>query len=71
MQTNAVKLAVIAPLAVECEFWPEDGGWGGACYEFPLTIRGSSFEDAKKNMERALQTHIESVLRKHKQEQAA
>jgi hypothetical protein len=71
MQTNAVKLAVIAPLAIECEFWPEDGGWSGVCYEFPLTIRASSFEDAKRDMGGALQAQIESILRKHKQEHAA
>jgi len=38
----------------------------GSCAELALAVRGNSFEDAKKNMEVALQTRIEAVLRKDK-----
>jgi predicted RNase H-like HicB family nuclease len=30
-----------------------------------LSVLGSSFEDAKRKMEAALQAHIERVLREH------
>jgi len=65
MTTHAVKLKVIAGVPEDCSFWLEDDGWNGVCEELSLTVRGSSFEDAKTKMEVALQAHIESVLRKH------
>jgi predicted RNase H-like HicB family nuclease len=46
-------------------FWLEDDGWNGVCENLSLSVRGGSFEDVKRNMEAALQTHIESVLREH------
>jgi predicted RNase H-like HicB family nuclease len=66
MLPNAVKLAVSAPVPMECEFSTEDDGWKGSCVELSLTVRGSNFEEAKKNMEVALQTAIASVLRDRK-----
>jgi len=36
-----------------------------------LTVRGSSFEDAKKNMATELQAHIERILREHPKEKCA
>jgi len=65
MTSHAVKLKVIAGVPKDCSFWLEDDGWDGVCEELSLTVRGSSFEDAKTKMEAALQAHIESVLRKH------
>ena len=65
MTAHAVKLKVIAGIAKDCSFWTEDDGWSGVCEELAVTVRGSSFEDAKTKMEAALQTRIESVLRKH------
>ena len=44
-------------------FWPEDDGWSGVCEKLSVIVRGGSFEDAKKNMEAALQEHIERILR--------
>jgi predicted RNase H-like HicB family nuclease len=63
MLPNAVKLAVTASVPLECECWTEDDGWKGACVELSVTVHGSNFEEAKKNMEAALQTAVESVLR--------
>ena len=60
-----VTLKVSANVPKDCSFWPEDDSWNGVCEELSLTVRGSSFEDAKRKMEAALQAHIESVLRKH------
>jgi hypothetical protein len=37
------------------QFWLEDDGWNGVCEELSVTVRGSSFEDAKTKMEAALQ----------------
>ena len=65
MTAHAVKLKVSANVPKDCSFWTEDDGWNGVCEELSLTVRGSSFEDAKRKMEAALQAHIESVLRKH------
>jgi predicted RNase H-like HicB family nuclease len=65
MTAPAVKLKVIAGVPKDCGFRLEDDGWSGVCEELSLTVRGSSFEDAKRSMEAALQAHIESILRKH------
>jgi len=64
MAARAVKLKVFASVPKVCSFWLENDGWSGACEELSLTVHGSSFEDAKRKMETALQAHIESVLRK-------
>jgi hypothetical protein len=37
------------------QFWLEDDGCNGVCEELSVTVRGSSFEDAKTKMEAALQ----------------
>jgi predicted RNase H-like HicB family nuclease len=65
MTAYAVKLKVVAGVPNDCSFWTENDGWNGACEELSLTVRGSSFEDAKRKMEAALQAHIENVLRQH------
>ena len=63
MKSEAVSLPVIAGIPLDCSFWPEDDGWSGVCERLSVIVRGSSFEDAKKNMETALQEHIERILR--------
>jgi predicted RNase H-like HicB family nuclease len=63
MTAHPVTLKVSANVPKDCSFWPEDDGWTGVCEELSLTVRGSSFEDAKRKMEAGLQAHIESVLR--------
>jgi hypothetical protein len=63
MTGHPVTLKVSANVPKDCSFWPEDDGWNGVCEELSLTVRGSSFEDAKRKMEAGLQAHIESVLR--------
>jgi predicted RNase H-like HicB family nuclease len=65
MTAHVVKLKVIAGIAKDCSFWTEDDGWSGVCEELAITVRGSSFEDAKAEMAAALQEHIEIVLRTH------
>jgi predicted RNase H-like HicB family nuclease len=65
MTSQATKLMVTAGIPKDCIFQLEDDGWNGVCEELSVTVRGSSFEDAKRKMEAALQAHIESVLRKH------
>ena len=64
MTAHAVKLKVFASVPKDCSFWLEDDGWNGVCDELSLTVRGSSFEDAKTKMEAEIQAHIESILRK-------
>ena len=63
MKSEAVSLPVIAGVPLDCSFWPEDDGWSGVCERLSVIVRGSSFEDAKKNMETTLQEHIKRLLR--------
>jgi predicted RNase H-like HicB family nuclease len=63
MQTHAVTVPVITPVPIECTFWPEDDGWKGACMELGVAVPGGNFEEAKKNVEKALQEYISAVLR--------
>jgi predicted RNase H-like HicB family nuclease len=65
MTAEVVKLEVAASVPKACAFCLEDDGWNGVCEELSLSVLGSSFEDAKRKMEAALQAHIESVLREH------
>jgi len=65
MASQAVNLEVTASVPIECDFWPEDDGWKGECKSLSVTVSGSSFEDAKKNMAGELQVHIERILREH------
>jgi hypothetical protein len=65
MTAQAIKLKVTASVPKDCIFQLEDDGWNGVCDELSVTVRGSSFEDAKRKMEAALQAQIEKVLRKH------
>ena len=65
MTAQAIKLKVTASVPKDCIFQLEDDGWNGVCDELSVTVRGSSFEDAKRKMEAALQVQIEKVLRKH------
>jgi hypothetical protein len=70
MTSQVVKLQVTASIPIECEFWSEDDGWKGLCRSPSVTVRGSSFEDAKKNMAAELQTQIEGILREHPKKSA-
>jgi hypothetical protein len=65
MTSQVVNLQVTASIPIDCDFWPEDDGWKGLCKSLSVTVRGSSFEDAKKNMAVELQRHIEKILREH------
>jgi hypothetical protein len=65
MASEVVTLEVMATIPIECDFWSQDDGWQGLCKSLPLTVRGSSFEDAKKNMAGELQVYIEKLLREH------
>ena len=65
MTSQAIKLKVTASVPKDCIFQLQDDGWNGVCEELSVTVRGDSFEDAKREMETALQAHIEGVLRKH------
>ena len=62
MTSEVVNLEVTASIPIDCDFWSEDDGWKGKCKSLPVTVRGSSFEDAKKNMAGELQVHIERTL---------
>jgi hypothetical protein len=62
MTAQKVSLQVTASIPINCDFWSEDDGWKGFCKRASVTVRGSSFEDAKKNMASELQAHIERIL---------
>ena len=63
MSSQVVNLQVTASVPINCDFWSEDDGWKGFCKSPSITVRGSSFEDAKKNMASELQAQIERILR--------
>jgi predicted RNase H-like HicB family nuclease len=65
MTSEVVNLEVTASIPIDCDFWSEDDGWKGKCKSLSVTVRGSSFEDAKKNMAGELRVHIERILREH------
>jgi hypothetical protein len=65
MTSEVVNLQVTASIPVDCDFWSEDDNWKGLCKNPWVTVCGSSFEDAKKNMATELQVHIERILREH------
>jgi len=65
MKSEAVSLPVIAGVPLDCSFWHEDDGWSGVCERLSVIVRGSGFEDAKKNMETALQEQVERILREY------
>ena len=65
MTSQVVSLQVTASVPIDCDFWSEDDGWKGHCNGLSVTVRGSSFEDAKKNMAAELQADIERLLREH------
>jgi hypothetical protein len=67
MTSQVVNLQVTASIPIDCDFWSEDDGWKGLCKSPSLTVRGGSFEDAKKNMAIELQAYIEKILREHPQ----
>jgi hypothetical protein len=50
MTSQVVNLQVTASVPIDCGFWSEDDGWKGLCQSLMVTVSGSSFEDAKKNM---------------------
>ena len=50
MTSKVVTLEVMASIPIDCDFWSQDDGWKGLCKSLSLTVSGSSFEDAKKNM---------------------
>jgi hypothetical protein len=65
MTAQAIKLKVTASVPKDCIFQLQDDGWNGGCEDLSVSVRGSSFEDAKRKMEAALQEHIEGVLHRH------
>jgi hypothetical protein len=65
MTSQLVNLQVTASILIDCDFWSEDDGWKRLCKSPSITVRGSSFEDAKKNIATELQAHIERILREH------
>ncbi len=65
MSSEVVTLEVMATIPIHCDFWSKDDGWQGRCKSLSLTVSGSSFEDAKKNMAGELQVYIEKLLREH------
>ena len=65
MKSEAVSLPVIAGVPLDCSFWLEDDGWSGVCERLSVIVRGGSFEDAKRGLERALQDRVERLTREH------
>jgi predicted RNase H-like HicB family nuclease len=71
MTSQATKLKVTASITKDCIFQLEDDGWNGVCEDMAVNVRGSSFEDAKRKMESALEAHIEGVLHRARRKKIA
>ena len=65
MTSEVVNLEVTASIPINCDSWSEEDGWKGLCKSLSVMVRGSSFEDAKKNMAGELQVYIEGILQEH------
>ena len=65
MASEVVNIEVTASIPIDCDFWSEDDVWKGKCKSLSVTVRGSSFEDAKKNMAVELRVRIGRILRAH------
>lgn len=61
---HAVSVPVIAPVAFECKFWTASDGWHAVADGLEIAVQGGSFEDAKRNMQSALNAYVESLMRK-------
>ena len=70
MSSEVVTLEVTATVPIDCDFRSQDDGWQGLCKSLSLTVSGSSFEDAKKNIAGELQVYIEQLLREHPMKRA-
>ncbi len=66
MRSCAVKIPLIAPVAVECVFWAGDDGWKGVCEDLSILVRGRDFEESKKSMETVLKNYVRSLFREHR-----
>jgi len=66
MTNHAVALRVTPCLRIECKFWLGDDGWNGSSEHPAISVQGSSFEQAKADLESALGKHIESLLQQSK-----
>jgi hypothetical protein len=66
MQSCAVKITLIAPIAVECVFWAGDDGWQGVCGDLSILVRGRDFEESKERMETALKNYVRSIFGEHR-----
>ena len=66
MRSCAVKIPLIAPVAVECVFWAEDDGWKGVCEDLSILVRGCDFAESKKSMETVLKNYVRSLFREHR-----
>jgi len=61
---HAVSVRVIAPVALECKFWIDSDCWHAVADGLDISVQGGSFEDAKRNMESALNAYVQTLLRK-------
>jgi len=61
---HAVSVRVIAPVAFECKFWVDSYGWHAVADGLDITVQAASFEDAKRNMQSALNAYVQSLIRK-------
>ena len=70
MTFQVVSLPVSASIPIDCDFSPEDDGWKAFCKSLSVTVHGSSFENAKKNIATELQVLLETILREHPKRRA-
>ena len=48
-------------LPILCKLWSEDGVWNAIAADLPVAVFGATFEEAKENLEEALNDHIKAL----------
>ena len=43
------------------KFWPSDGVWNASAMDIPVSVFGTTFEEARNNFEDALLAHFETL----------
>jgi predicted RNase H-like HicB family nuclease len=49
-------------LPILVRFWYEDDVWNASAFDLPVAVFGNSFDEARSNMEEALDAHFELLV---------
>jgi predicted RNase H-like HicB family nuclease len=62
MSVEELNLATLASeVPVLARIWHEDDVWNMSAFDLPIVAYGDGIEDARKNFEEAVQSHLEAL----------